>query len=259
MKTQSARTDAMPAEAPLVSVVVCTRNRPAGAAAVLRDLSRLVYPNFEIVLVDNAPSDDSTKDIVKSDFGDDPRIRYVTEPRPGLSKARNRGWKEARGDIIAYTDDDVLVDSYWLNGVVKGFHRIDKVGCVTGLVPSAELKNEVQLFSTSACRRGTNCKPAVFDLKENRKKDSALFPYAGSDFGTGANFAFARQALVDMGGFDEALGAGAATGGGEDLDAFVGVLNNGWRLVYEPTGIVGHIHRSDVTRSTVKSGPMGPV
>src|SRR5262249_3167622 len=65
-------------------------------------------------------------------------------------------------------------------------------------------------------------------------------------FGTGANFAFRKQALEELGGFDEALGAGAVTGGGEDLDIFVKVLLGGWRIVYEPTAIIGHIHRSEV-------------
>ena len=162
-----------------------------------------------------------------------------------MSKARNTGWKAAEGVIVAYTDDDVLVDAHWLNGVVKGFNRDKHVGCVTGLVPSAQLENEVQLFFDQRVAWGTNCLPQTFDLKDHRK-DSPLYPYAGSDFGTGANFAFARKALEDIGGFDEALGAGALTGGGEDLDAFVAVLRAGWKINYEPTGIIGHIHRADV-------------
>lgn len=237
--------ESLPDVPPLVSVVVCTRNRPAGAVAVLRDLMKQDYPNFEVVLVDNAPSNDETREAIEREFKNETRIRYILEPRPGLSKARNRGWNEAKGDIVAYTDDDVLVDPHWVNGVVRGFSRADHVGCVTGLVPSAEIENEVQLFFDQRVAWGTSCEPRIFDMKENRKK-SVLYPYAGSDFGTGANFSFSKKALQEVGGFDEALGAGAVTGGGEDLDAFVKVLLSGWRLVYEPTAIIGHIHRSDV-------------
>lgn len=236
---------AIPLTPPLVTVVVCTRNRPAGAAAVLRNLVDLDYEPFEVVLVDNAPSDGATREVVEEEFGHDPRVRYVLEPAPGLSRARNRGLREANGEIVAYTDDDTLVDRDWLKGIVRGFNRAERVGCVTGLVPTAELRNEIQLFFDQRVAWGSSCQPKVYDMGAHRP-DSVLFPFAGSDFGTGANFAFRREALLQSGGFDEALGAGAPTGGGEDLDAFVKVLLGGWKIVYEPTAIIGHIHRAEV-------------
>ena len=133
-------------EYPLVSVVMCTRDRPAGALVTLRGLAALRYEPFEIVVVDNAPNSDATQMAVRAEFGADPRVRYITEPRPGLSYARNRGVTASAGQIVAFTDDDVRVDPYWLDGIVRGFQQDADVACVTGLIPTAEIDNAVQLY-----------------------------------------------------------------------------------------------------------------
>ena len=104
----------------LVSVIVCTRNRSSMLDACLDRLAQLTYSDLEIVVVDNAPSDDSTRDLVETRAEGDPRFRYVREARPGLSVARNRGLREARGTYLAYTDDDVAVDPEWIQGLFAG-------------------------------------------------------------------------------------------------------------------------------------------
>ena len=232
-------------ERPFISVVVCTRDRPDSMVVALRKLVALRYEPFEIVLVDNAPSSDMTKDAVLAEFGDDPRVRYVREPRPGLSCARNRGIAAATAEIIAFTDDDVRVDQWWLDGIVRGFRRTEDVACVTGPVATAALENTVQLYFEK--RRGAVlfCE-RIFDLTENRD-DSPLYPYSPGVLGGGANFAMTRSALKELGGFDEALGAGTLCGGGEDLDMFMRTVLAGHRLVYEPSAIVSHFHRVEIS------------
>src|SRR3712207_9429193 len=89
--------------------------------------------------VDNARPDDSTRRVVQAVAEADPRFRYVREPRPGLSCARNRGLAEARGEVLAYTDDDVAVDPDWVQGLLRGFQRRPATGCVTGLVCTARI------------------------------------------------------------------------------------------------------------------------
>jgi len=236
-------------ERPLISVVLCTRDRPDSVVVALRKLFALRYEPFEIVLVDNAPSSDMTKDAVLAEFGDDPKFRYLREPRPGLSCARNRGIAEATAEIIAFTDDDVRVDQWWLDGIIRGFGRAKDVACVTGLIAADALENAVQLYFEK--RRGVGLfHERVFDLTENRD-DSPLYPYSAGIFGGGANFAMTRDALKEVGGFDEALGCGTPCGGGEDLDVFIRTILAGHRLVYEPSAIVSHFHRlelSDLTR-----------
>jgi glycosyltransferase involved in cell wall biosynthesis len=234
---------------PLVSVVVCTRNRPESVLVALRSLLAMHYRPFEIVLVDNAPSSDATRDAVLASYGEDPRVRYVREPRPGLSCARNRGLLEASADIVAFTDDDVTVDPWWLDGVVRGFHAAPDVACVTGMIATAELENNAQLYFHLREAWGAVCERRVFDLVENRD-DSALYPYSPGIFGAGANFAVARAAMKEIGGFNEALGAGTLSGGGEDLEIYMRVILGGYRIVYEPAAIVSHYHRTDLAELT---------
>ena len=155
-------------EFPLVSVVLCTRDRPAGAMVTLRGLAALRYDPFEIVVVDNAPSSDATEAAVRAEFGADPRVRYVREPRPGLSVARNCGAAAAAGQIVAFTDDDVRVDPYWLDGIVRGFRQGEEVACVTGLIPTAEIDNAAQLYFDQRATWGTGCEGRLFDLTAHR-------------------------------------------------------------------------------------------
>ncbi len=239
---------------PLFTVVVCTRNRSAVLAGCLARLRRLTYRPAEFVIVDNAPSDDSTRRAVNEVSATDPRFRYVVEPRPGLSHARNRGLAEALGTYVAYTDDDVSVDPDWLQGLVRGFRRRDDVGCVTGLVCTAGITSEAEAyFDARAAAWSTRFDPQVFD--QRGEGEGPLYPYAGSRFGTGANFAFDREFLTELGGFDEALGAGTLTRGGEDLDIFVRVLAGTRAVAYEPAAIVWHHHRGD--RAALRSQMYG--
>src|SRR4051794_14487270 len=81
---------------PTVTVAVCTRERPADLARCLAALVRLEYPALELLVVDNAPRSEATRQLVEGY----PQVRYVREPRPGLSWARNRAIMEAGGQIV---------------------------------------------------------------------------------------------------------------------------------------------------------------
>ncbi len=228
--------------APAVTVVVCTRDRPDGVRRCVEALQRLRYDKLEILIVDNAPSDGRCESMVATLRGADDRIRYVREPRPGLSCARNRGVAEAAGEIVAFTDDDVRVDELWLDAVVRGFERDPSVACVTGLVASASLEHPAEQFFDGRVFWSSNCEHALHVLEPAGER-SRLHPWAAGGFGTGANVAFRLSVLRSLGGFDECLGAGSPTQGGEDLDIFVRVLRAGYALSYEPDALVWHDHR----------------
>jgi GT2 family glycosyltransferase len=228
---------------PMVSVVVCTKDRPDSLVVVLRGLTALHYGPYEIVVVDNAPSSDATEQAVRREFGADPRVRYVREPRPGLSSARNCGVAEATADIVAFTDDDVRIDRWWLDGIVRGFRAAPDVGGVTGLIATAEIENAEQLYFHLREQWGTDCERRVYDLAEHRD-GSPLYPYSVGTIGAGANFAISRTVIKEIGGFNEALGAGTPAGGGEDLNIFMRILLSGHSIVYEPSAIVSHVHRA---------------
>jgi glycosyltransferase involved in cell wall biosynthesis len=226
-----------------VSVVLCTRDREQLLRTALASVITALGPEDEVVVVDNAPRTDATATVVRELA--DPRLRYVLQPRPGLSVARNTGARAARGELLAFTDDDVVVDAGWVVGLSRGFTRTAGVGCVTGLVPSAELDTDAQHFFDRKVAWSSSCTPRLFDL-DGRRDEGVLYPYSAGIFGTGANFAISREAFDVLGGFDEALGAGALTRGGEDLDWFVRTLTHGFVLAYEPSAVVWHRHRRDL-------------
>jgi GT2 family glycosyltransferase len=171
-------------------------------------------------------------------------VRYVREDRKGLSVARNRGLREARGEIIAFTDDDVLVDPLWVDGLLRGFARHPDVGCVTGLVASASLIHPAEQYFDQRVWWSSSCTPRLFTATR-AADDSPLHPFSAGVFGTGANFAASVTVLRRLGGFDECLGAGSPTQGGEDLDMFVRLLRAGHAISYEPSALVWHEHRVD--------------
>ncbi len=231
-----------------VSVVLCTRDREESLRVALVsvlaacDAATELADAVDVVVVDNAPRTGATRAVV-DELGD-PRVRYVLEPRPGLSVARNTGARAATGALLAFTDDDVVVDTRWLEGLRRGTSHAPRVGLVTGLVPSGELDTEAQHFFDRKLDWSGTCAPRLYDLATTGQ--GPLYPYSAGIFGTGANFAVTREAYDALGGFDEALGAGALTRGGEDLDWFLRTLQAGFVLAYEPSAIVWHRHRRDL-------------
>jgi len=114
----------------LMTVAVCTRDRTADLARCLDALVQLDYPQLDLLVIDNAPQTDATQRLVRERY---PAVRYVCELRPGLDWARNRAIGEARGDIIAFTDDDCVVHPQWARAIATAFQE-PNVGAVTGLI-----------------------------------------------------------------------------------------------------------------------------
>jgi GT2 family glycosyltransferase len=229
------------ANAPFVSVVVATHDRPASLAACLRSLLSLDYPNYEIIVVDNAPRTSATADVVRHTYGAVAHVHYVREDRPGGAWSHNRGLKDVKAPLVAVTDDDVVVDRHWLAELVKGFSVAENVACVTGMIFPTELETPAQLWIEQYGGFGKGFTRRVFDLVGHRPKNP-LFPYAAGAFGSGANMAFRTSVLRALGGFDPVLGAGNVACGGDDLAAFFQVITAGYTLVYEPAAIVHHRH-----------------
>ncbi|HYF26874.1 MAG TPA: glycosyltransferase [Baekduia sp.] len=225
------------------TVVICTKDPGPLLARTLESVLAQDHAPVEVVVVDNASRTDAARRMAAATG--DPRVRLVAEPVAGLCRARNRGLAAARTELVAFTDDDVRVDRGWLAALVRGFTRAPRVGCVTGLVPSAELDTAAQAFFDARVRWSDGFTPRLFDLREHRP-DDPFFPYGAGLFGTGANFAVARRALAEVGTFDEALGMGTPAQNGDDLDLFLRVVLGGWTLAYEPSSVAWHAHRREV-------------
>jgi GT2 family glycosyltransferase len=229
---------------PSISVAVCTRDRPDDLRACLNALCDLEHPPLEILVIDNAPRTNGTRQLVeamqRSPIGT-ARIRYLLEPKPGLDWARNCAITEACGEIVAFTDDDVIVDPGWTAALAKAFGENSDVMAVTGLVEPYELETEAQFLfeELGGFSRGYNRRWYHTDAND---LIAAVHGGAGK-FGTGANMAFRRCLFQNIGTFDPALDVGTPTRGGGDLDMFFRVLKTGNTLVYEPAAVVRHRHR----------------
>ncbi|MFJ5877729.1 glycosyltransferase [Streptomyces sp. NPDC093088] len=225
---------------PRASVVVATRERPEQLARALDSLLAQDHPDFELIVVDNAPRTGDTRDLVVRKYAD--RVRYVREDVPGLAVAHNTGLAAADGTVVAFTDDDVVADPHWLTALTEPFAADPGLGCVTGLILPARLATPAQVLLESHGGFAKGFAPRLYD-PARPPADEPLFPFTAGSFGSGANMAFRADALRRAGGFDPATGTGTAAKGGDDLYAFVAVLSAGFRLRYTARALVWHHHR----------------
>ncbi|MFD8198299.1 glycosyltransferase [Streptomyces sp. NPDC059701] len=229
-----------PPAPPSASVVVATRERAGRLARALDSLLAQDHPDTEIVVVDNAPVTHETRELVERKYAE--RVRYVCEPVPGLAVAHNRGLAAVRGEVVAFTDDDVVADPRWLTELTTPFAADPRLGCATGLILPARLRTPAQVLLESHGGFAKGFVPRTYD-PEHPPADEPLFPFTAGRFGSGANMAFRTATLRAVGGFDPATGAGTHARGGDDLYGFVRVLAQGARLHYTPTALVWHHHR----------------
>ncbi len=211
---------------PLATVVVCTYNRAELLPDALESLARLSTNGrfeYEVLVVDNASTDDTPR-IVREFVTRYPILfRGVRERSPGVSAARNRGVAEARGEWIAFFDDDQLADSQWLAELIALAER-RQTDCVGGAVrPKLPY----------GCSRRLGPFVRVL-LGETVGRDSEV-PYTRK-FAPGCGNLMLRRAVFDrVGLFDETL-----TTGGEDTDLFRRVRAAGIVGWYSPTALVWH-------------------
>jgi glycosyltransferase involved in cell wall biosynthesis len=180
-----------------ISAVICTFNRACFLQKAISSLvdQTLSEDDYEILVVDNG-SVDTTREVVLEEFRDVKNLHYIYEPILGLSQARNTGWRKARGEYVAYLDDDAIAYDNWLERIVDVFEASEpNLGCIGGRIdPIWEVprpswvSDRVAAFFTILDLSGT---PIVSTNKQ-------VF--------AGANIAFPKQVLKALGGFSVDLG-----------------------------------------------------
>lgn len=231
---QAARRPIPSGDAVKVSVVICTRDRPDDLQRCLTSLENQIRKPEQIVVVDNASKDERTM-LVARQAG----VDYVREERPGLDVARNTGARTAAGDIIAYTDDDVVLHHRWLERLVAAFDS-EEIWAVTGLVLPAELETYAQYvferhwgFGRGFVTRDFG--PAFYERQRR-------YGCPTWEIGAGASMAFRRQLFDRVGPFDERLDVGAAGCSG-DSECWYRILHQGGTCRYDPRAVAFHYHR----------------
>ena len=213
------------------TVAICTRERPDDLARCLAAVSALPHEGLDVVVVDNRPATPRTQEVVER-F---PKVRYVRQDEGGLNAARNRAIREARHPLVAFTDDDAVVDRGWLAALLRNFED-PRVLCATGLTMPAQLDTEAQELFEAYSPFGRGFERRVFDAVQ-------ASPLAVGRVGAGANMAVRRSTLDLVGEFDEALDGGTPTRSGGDHEMFSRILASGFRIVYDPAALSWHRHR----------------
>jgi GT2 family glycosyltransferase len=203
---------------PRISVVVCTYNGRRTIRDCLEGLARLEYPNFEVIVIDDG-STDGTADLVQ-----EYDVRLIQTENRGLSNARNLGMDLARGEIIAYTDDDAYPDPHWLYYLAHTFRTtaFAGVGGPNLPPPGAGLVAEAVANSPGG--------PTHVLLSE---QEAEHIP--------GCNMAFRADALRALGGFDPQFRTA-----GDDVDICWRIQRAGWKVGFHPAALVWHHRRKTV-------------
>jgi len=216
-----------------ITVILCTYNRSESLKRALESVATQDFPpaiSWEVLVVDNNSSD-QTRAVVENFCIRFPgRFRYLFEPRPGKSNALNSGIREAKGVVLAFMDDDVVVDPLWLKSLTSPMLGGKWVGSGGRILPESphELPTWLAIDEWWA-----GAPLAMFDLGPNAGQ------LTQPPFGT--NMAFQRRMFEKYGGFCTELGPRPGSEiRSEDTEFGRRLIQGGERLWYEPSAIVFH-------------------
>jgi glycosyltransferase involved in cell wall biosynthesis len=207
----------------LVSVLVCTRNRPESLLRTVQSILRDGAPDFELLVMDQSDGRESEQALAP--FAEDDRFRYIRTRARGKGASLNEGLRLARGAVVACTDDDCVPPPDWpraMATVMAAHPRAALVFCNVEPQPYDRASGYVPAYERTADRELR----ALADAKEG--------------IGLGAGMALRRTVILELGGFDETFGPGARFRSGDDWDLAVRVLLHGWQ-VYD-TAAVSVLH-----------------
>jgi glycosyltransferase involved in cell wall biosynthesis len=215
-----------------LSIVICTYNRAAVLEETLQSYCKLagaMSPSVELIVVDNNSSD-STKSVTKKYAELIPGLRYIHEPTPGLSYARNTGVAHASGELVSFVDDDIYFDPHWIEAVIDIFKITPDASCMGGKsIPLFEAGRPAWLQDEHLGIYGSTL-----------SGDSVKWMiYPEHPFGL--NMVFKRNVFSIVGSFNPALGRIKKNLlSMEETDYFLRVFNKGLKVIYCPDAIVQH-------------------
>lgn len=213
---------------PRICAIICTHNRDKYLGAAIDSLLVQDFPDYEVIVVDNASSD-RTREIVAAR----PQVQYIYESVLGLSTARNTGAKATNAEILAYLDDDAVATPGWLSALISAYETNEKLaiagGKVTllwpdGITPPAWLSD------------GLAGNLGLYNLG-----DKVVYITQPGLTPRGLNYSIRRQFLEQIGGFDPNLGRiGKSLLSNEELYMTELAIENGWQVAYLPDALVAH-------------------
>lgn len=218
-----------------VSVIVCTYNGESRLKACLNNFASLDFDRnkTELIIVNNN-SNDKTRSISLDFFKQHPSLslRYLFEPKQGLSHARNLGVSKSKGKYIFFLDDDVFPKSNWIQKTLRLYEKMPKAGCIGGKVT-------LNLPDKLPCWYSPDLSPTLSKFELKTKK--IIQCKKVEQFPIGSNFSFLKKALLDIGCFNIKIGAGSKLlNSGEDTEACFKLKKAGYEIYYCPEITVEH-------------------
>ena len=217
-----------------ISVIIPTYNRSSQLSRTLKSFLHVEIPenvSYELIVIDNNSSD-NTAEVVQDFIGSGERcVRYVFEKKQGVSNARNKGFEEAVGDIIACADDDIEFDEKWLIDILLAFSENLDISAITG---------EVQpVFESGRPDWLVDDYLVVYGLQNYGDHPCPLvFPVVPIEM----NVALRRDAIRMVGGYDPRLGRDGKTLLSGEADLFFYLLGKkGGKTLYIPSMKLRHI------------------
>lgn len=210
----------------MLSVIVCTRDRPQQLKRCLYSFEEAVAPkgNWELFVVVNDSSDGTLEVLDRFSKKRSLPLKYCIETKPGLSRARNHGITRAAGEILAFTDDDCLVSQSWMTAILNEFGKDKRLRVLAGRVERADLCDLPIGVRTFSDRLAISSFSQIMERL------------------IGCNMAFRREVFEIIGMFDTRLGAGTPTGSAEDTDIFYRAVKADMKTYYVPEVFIRHAH-----------------
>ena len=203
---------------PMISVALCAYNAASTLAESLEATSRLQYPFFEVIVVDDGSTD------ATSEIAERYHVRLIRTDNRGLSSARNTALQAAKGEIIAYLDSDAFPDPHWLTYLALSFLDSEYVGIGgPNVVPT-------EAYGVEECVANAPGGPIHVLVSDT---EAEHIP--------GCNMAFRRDALLEIGGFDPKFRIA-----GDDVDVCWRLQERGWKLGFSPAAMVWHHRRATI-------------
>lgn len=219
----------------MLTAIICTYNRAKYIGPLLESIAKndLKKRDYEIVLVDNNCTD-NTREICEAFAAShkDVQFRYVVEPEQGLSAARNKGIKEAKGDVIVYVDDDALVDPHYLRTYTEWFAtHPETMACGGPIEPLYETEEPAWMTPY------TKALLTAWMDYGNKVREYPKGRYPG-----GGNAAYRKEVFEKVGLFNTALGRkGGNLMGSEEKDIFDKMHALDMQVLYLPWPTLHHI------------------
>jgi len=213
---------------PVVSVIVCTRNRRDNVMPTARAVLQSSHPHVELIVVDQS-DDSATRDALAS-LAEDPRLRVLSSTIPGKPRALNLGLEAAEGAIVALTDDDCEPEPDWIPAIVRAFAADPGIGCLFGDVAAAPC--DLERGFISECRQWQEA--TIHSVR------GFLRMPGRTHFGIGASMAVRADVARRIGGWDPCVGPGARFGSGDDHDMAVRILRAGMAVHFSARARVVH-------------------